>query len=85
MKLEMNQMGKRGAKPQMGMDLKVECWTSKEVVAALDRLRLMTGLSRATLIRSALTEHLVSAGVLPESARHNVAQAKTSRPTHNNK
>lgn len=76
-------MGKRGAKPQPGMDLKVECWASSEVVAALDRLRQMSGLSRATLIRFALTEHLISAGALPASERGNVAQAKTSRPTHN--
>lgn len=75
-------MTKRGPVPQSGLEQRLELSASDEVVAALDRLRQMSGLSRATLIRSALAEHLISAGVLPESARENVAQANRK---HNNR
>lgn len=79
-----SQMGKRGPTPQPGLEQRLELSASDEVVAALDRLKRMSGLSRATLIRAALTEHLISAGVLPESARDNVALAKATRQKHNN-
>jgi len=67
-------MGKRGPKP-LGYESELRTTLPKEVGEALDLMVRLGGLSKATIVRVALVDHLTTLGVLFPEVAH------TLRPT----
>ena len=69
---------KRGPKPQGFIDMKVA--VTPELNSMLDQIVLSTGISKAALVRDALTRYGVTLGFLPPGSADSIRPTRTGGP-----